>query len=109
MVGIGKRKLSELSDDELAAEARRRRIKRNGAAKFQLPPRHIRRHLAALELSDTASRDEVEKAYHRLLDKYDPEKRRGDDKKYDAAMELTRSLTRAYRKAKEWFEEQQKK
>ena len=104
MASIGDRKLKDFSDQELEAEARRRRMKRTGARSNR--PRHILRHLAALELSDSATRSEVEAAYLRLIDKYDPEKRKGDPKKFDAAQELTRSLTRAYRTVLEHLDKQ---
>ena len=104
MASIGNRKLKDFSDDELEAEARRRRMKRSGGR--ALPPRHILRHLAALELSDSVTRPEVEAAYLRLIDKYDPEKRKGDPKKFDAAQELSRSLTRAYRTILEYLDAQ---
>ncbi|MFK7999471.1 MAG: DnaJ domain-containing protein [Polyangiales bacterium] len=99
---IGGRKLTELSDKELQAEAVRRRKLRSGG---QSVPPEMKRYFASLELAETATREEVEDAYVRLVEKYDPEKRRGDPKKFEAAKELSRSLSRAYRRLSEWFEQ----
>lgn len=98
---IDGRKLTELSDDELRSEAARRRKLRNGGS--SVPP-EIKRYFASLELAETATRDEVEDAYVRLIEKYNPEKRRGDTKKFEAAKELSRSLSRAYRRLSDWYE-----
>ncbi|MFT5358316.1 MAG: DnaJ-domain-containing protein 1 [Polyangiales bacterium] len=98
---IGGRKLTELSDEELRSEATRRRKLRTGG---QSMPAEMKRYFASLELAETATRDEVEDAYVRLIEKYDPEKRRGDAKKFEAAKELSRSLSRAYRRLSDWFE-----
>lgn len=98
---IDGRKLTELSDDELRREAARRRKLRSGG---QSVSAEMKRYFASLELSDTATREEVEAAYVRLIEKYDPEKRRGDPKKFEAAQELSRSLSRAYRRLTDWFD-----
>lgn len=98
---IGGRKLTELSDEELQAEAVRRRKLRSGG---QSVPAEMKRYFASLELTETATREEVEEAYVRLVEKYNPEKRRGDAKKFEAAKELSRSLSRAYRRLSDWFE-----
>ncbi len=99
---IGDKPLNQLSDAELEAEAARRRRLRGRKGRGQPgawngpAPRFVRRNLAALELEEGASREDVETAYARLMAKYDPEKRRGDEKKYEAAKKLSRSLTEAY-------------
>lgn len=98
---IGGRKLTELSDDELRSEAARRRKARSGG---QVVSAEMKRYFASLELPETATRDEVEDAYVRLVEKYNPEKRRNDPKKFEAAKELSRSLSRAYRRLSKWFE-----
>ena len=100
---IGDRKLTELSDGELQAEAARRRKLRAGG--HSLVSAEMKRYFASLELSETATREEVEAAYVRLIEKYNPEKRRGDPKKFEAAQELSRSLSRAYRRLSDWFEQ----
>lgn len=104
--------LSELTDAELEAEARRRRIARGGrsgrrnAERFSTPER-VLKSLKSLGLGPSASKKEVQKAYLALLDRYDPEKRKHDAKKYETAKTLTAALSEAYREVITYFETRQ--
>ncbi|MEM6956704.1 MAG: hypothetical protein AAF645_13505 [Myxococcota bacterium] len=114
-----KRPLRDMSDTELRAEAdrrRRQRQKRGGLVDpigggpttrpgASEPDATVRRAFASLEVSESASPEEVEAAYHRLIEKYNPEQRRGDKDKYEAALSLSRQLSRSYRTITRWFEE----
>lgn len=100
------RRLADLTDEELAAEVRRRRAARTGPAPSTPSPSRqpagstalkVRQWYANLELPEGAGPDEVEAAYERLVRRYDPDRHRGDPQRHRAALELTRSLTRAYR------------
>jgi DnaJ-domain-containing protein 1 len=103
--------LAALDDRELLDEVRRRRERRaggRGAASPRTaagerpagPPAsasQVRQWYANLELSPGADATAVEAAYERLIRRYDPDRHRNDPAKHRAALELTRSLTRAYR------------
>ncbi|MFW5876381.1 MAG: J domain-containing protein [Myxococcota bacterium] len=103
----GKR-LAELTDAELAEEARRRRATRSGRSPERSPPprpasaarpdaKQVRRWYANLEVPEGTDLDGVERAYERLMRRYDPDRHRHDPERHRAAVELVRSLTRAYR------------
>jgi DnaJ-domain-containing protein 1 len=102
--------LADLSDGELRAEAQRRRALRSRGGQGSPsdpapappsqpgePPPQVRQWYANLEVPVGADRGAVEAAYERLARRYDPERHRGDADKHRAALDLTRSLTRAYR------------
>lgn len=97
-----------MTDAELEAEARRRRQARGGKAasgsRFDTPA-SVLKALRSLELGASASRQDVQKSYLRLLKKYDPEKRKGDPKKYESAKKLTAALGEAYREIIAYFDE----
>jgi DnaJ-domain-containing protein 1 len=98
----GKR-LSDLTDEELREERARRR--------GQLPPdasrptlQRVRQYLANLELSSGASWPEVQRAYERLRERYDPRKHEGHPERHETAKELSESLARAYEALRRYFE-----
>ena len=98
--------LRELTDKELADEVRRRRSEHaeDDSTEKQLEarsPKRIRQYLANLELSAGATLSEVERAYQRLRQRYDPAKHKDDPEKNRAARELTKSLQRAYQALRE--------
>jgi DnaJ-domain-containing protein 1 len=103
--------LAALDDRELLDEVRRRRERRAGGRSATSPrpaageraagppasASQVRQWYANLELSPGANAAAVETAYARLIRRYDPDRHRNDPAKHRAALELTRSLTRAYR------------
>lgn len=119
MVDLGQRsfgstgkRLSELDDDELRAEAERRRTRRKEGSPAAEPrreaaspnerapsptPKQVRKWYANLEVREGADLATVEQAYERLIRRYDPDRHRDDPERHQAALALSRSLTRAYR------------
>ena len=99
--GPGKKKLAELSDAELAAERKRRRKSEepDDRPSFQ----RVRQYLANLELETGATWPEIERAYARLRERYSPDKHRDHPERHETAVELTDSLTRAYRALRRYF------
>lgn len=111
--------LSRLTDGELQREAKRRRAARRAAdrpahadeesaergasghavhaADPAETPTRVRQWYANLELPEGAGSSEVERAYGQLVRRYDPDRHKDDPERYQAALALTRSLTRAYR------------
>ena len=96
--GPTKKKLFELTDEELLQEITRRRELRNPNAtrRTSAPPQRIRQYFANLELDPTATLRDVERAYRLLIQKYDPDKHVDDVDKHSAAKDLSASLTAAY-------------
>ena len=97
--------ISELSDSELKAEARRRRAARGGSAGHEessQPSRakgsvdRTRQYLANLGLRMDAGFSEIERAYRDLSKKYDPSRFADDDQKKTVAEQLRGQLTEAY-------------
>ncbi len=103
--------VAALSDEELRAEAERRRRRRGGrdtrlgrdrsAARERLARRgglssRMRGYYANLELAPGATMDEVRAAYGRLREKYHPRHHEGDAEKIAAAQTLLDGLTEAY-------------
>lgn len=98
--------LSQLSDADLEREAQRRRRARRGQSEAPAPrdKRQVAQWLANLELSQRASRAEVEEAYEKLVAKYGAagEDSKGPRKK--ASDKLVASLGEAYRGLLDYFE-----
>jgi DnaJ-domain-containing protein 1 len=108
------RSVTDLADDELAAELQRRRRARatprrsspadvgstsvdtRSAASAAVARHDAGRYFAMLELPPTASADAVEKRYRELQAKYDPERHAADPDKHRTAKRLASELTRAY-------------
>jgi len=106
--------ISELSDSELKAEARRRRAGREGdrerdgepaASRGVISPGRTRQYLANLGLRVDAGFSEIEKAYRELSQKYDPSQFADDDKKKSVAEKLRGQLTEAYDGLREALED----
>lgn len=100
--GPRKKKLSELTDEELRDERARRR--------GEQPPdeprptlQRVKQYLANLELSPGATWPEVERAYKRLRERYSPEKHEGHPERHETAVELNESLAKAYRALRSYF------
>ena len=103
-------KLSELSDEELERELRRRRAKRgySGPSEDRLPSSRrsrrggrtpgwkVRQWYRNLELEPGAPREDVEDAYKRLNERYSPERHADDPEKHRAARQLVAGLREAY-------------
>ena len=123
--GIRGKKLAELSDAELEEELQRRRRQRGAsggteatkATKAKSPPRasgqtraarppgwKVRQWFRDLELEPGASEADVERAYQRLLAKYDPDKYSGDAEKHRAAVRLVVGLREAYDGLRDHFD-----
>ena len=103
--GPDDKKLGELTDAELRDELRWRRQKSAPKPEAARPPlRRVKQYLANLELSPGATWSEVQRAYDRLLDRYDPDKHGDHPERHETAVELTDSLTRAYQALRRYFE-----
>ena len=100
--GAGRKKLGELTDDELLSELARRRGEQ---APEQLRPtlKRVRQYLANLELSPGATWPEVERAYKRLRKRYSPDKHEGHPERHQTALELSESLSKAYQALRTYF------
>ena len=96
------KKLAELTDDELAAEQARRRGEQPAEGARPTLQR-VRQYLANLELNPGATWPEVERAYKRLRERYSPDKHEGHPERHETAVELSESLTKAYRALREYF------
>ena len=98
--------LSTLSDGDLQREAQRRRRARRGESDVSPPrdQRQVAQWLANLELSQRASRNEVEDAYQKLVTKYGAAAEAADGPKKKAADKLLSSLGEAYRGLLDYFE-----
>ncbi|MGF1466888.1 MAG: DnaJ domain-containing protein [Sandaracinaceae bacterium] len=121
--------LAELSDEELDQELRRRRRQRGAEAvddrpagpgralgdtaralarsffrRRDDPPKSLEQCYANLELAPGASLEELRRSYRRLMRRYDPDKHVDDPEKHAAARELSRELTRAYRRVLDHLE-----
>ena len=116
---IASKDLKQLSDAELDAELVRRRRARGQNSPAPIPREEplpkarraapepanrrdrapgwkVRQWYRDLELEPGASLAEVESAYQRLLDRYDPDKHIGDAEKHRAATRLAAGLGEAY-------------
>lgn len=100
--GPAGKKLADLTDEELRQERMRRR---GGEPSAEAPPtfQTVRQYLANLELSPGATWPEVERAYARLRERYSPDKHEGHPERHETAVELSESLTRAYRALRRYF------
>ena len=102
--------ISELSDSELKAEARRRRAARGGTSSQSPESERSRtrgsvdrtkQYLANLGLRMDAGFSEIDRAYRDLSKKYDPSRFADDDQKKTVAEQLRGQLTEAYEGLKE--------
>ena len=100
--GPGRKKLGELSNQELLAERDRRRGE-PAAAEPRPTFQRVRQYLANLELSPGATWPEVERAYKRLRERYHPDKHEGHPERHETAVELSDSLSRAYQALRQYF------
>ena len=98
--------LSQLSDAELEREAQRRRRARRGQSEEPAPrdKRQVAQWLANLELSQRASRAEVEEAYQKLVTKYGAAAEKSEGPRKKASDKLVASLGEAYRGLLDYFE-----
>ena len=105
--GASGKKLSELTDQELLDERRRRR---GDPATGQGRPgwKRVKQYLANFELSPSATWTDVERAYVRMLERYRPDKHAADPERHRAAQELTESLTNAYQVLQRYFDRAEK-
>lgn len=83
--------IRNLKDDELAAEAQERHLRRSRGAK----PERVLQYFANLELDPGASVEAIEASYARLVERYDPERQSTPAKKATAEA-LLRSLREAH-------------
>lgn len=99
--------VAELSDQELEEELLRRRRERarrreneqrgtHGTDKDSPERKRLLQCYANLELEPGATAADVRRAYRTLMQKYHPDKHRGDAERLAAATKLTQSLTEAY-------------
>jgi len=100
--GPSGKKLADLSGEELRAERARRRGQQP-ADEARPTLQRVRQYLANLELSPGASWPEVERAYQRLRDRYNPQKHEGHPERHETALELNESLGRAYQALRRYF------
>ena len=101
-IGPTGKKLRDMTDAELREEIDRRRNRRRPESS-QPTQRRVKQYLANLELSPGATWAEVERAYGRLRERYDPDKHLDHPGRHDTALELSESLTRAYDALREYF------
>ncbi|MGB8332471.1 MAG: hypothetical protein WCE62_20270 [Polyangiales bacterium] len=101
--GPSAKKLADLSDQELLDERTRRRGE-HPSDETRPTWKRVTQYLANLELSPGATWPEVERAYQRLRDRYDPEKHEADPDRHRIATELNDSLTKAYRALRRYFQ-----
>jgi len=100
--GPERKKLAELSDQELQDERARRRGEQ--PAEVARPTlQRVRQYLANLELSPGATWPEIERAYKHLRDRYNPEKHEAHPERHDMALELSESLNKAYQSLRAYF------
>jgi hypothetical protein len=105
--GPSGKKLSELTDEELSDERKKRR--RDPETEEARPGwKRIRQYLANLELGPGATWMDVDHAYARMLERYRPEKHAEDPERHRAAQELTDSLTKAYQALRRHFDRAEK-
>lgn len=110
--GPSHKRLADLDDQELRREAQRRRARREGstppppargtpppapASRPAAMPPHVLQWYANLEIPVGSDLPTVEAAYQRLVRRYDPSRHGDDPDRHRTALELVRSLTRAYR------------
>ena len=100
--GPARKKLSELSDQELRAE-RTRRHREERSAEPRPSWQRVKQYFANLELSPGATWPDVERAYHRLLERYHPSKHQDQPDKHETAEQLNDSLNKAYRGLRRYF------
>jgi hypothetical protein len=100
--GPSGKKLADLSDDELLAERARRRGERTTSAS-EPSWKRVKQYLANLELNPGATWPEIERAYERLRERYNPEKHEADPARFRAAEELNASLANAYQALRRYF------
>ncbi len=104
---VGQKTVAELSDRELEEELLRRRRERarrregeqkgtHGTEKDSPERKRLLQCYANLELEPGASVADVKQAYRTLMQKYHPDKHRGDPERLAAATQLAQSLTEAY-------------
>lgn len=96
------KKLGELTDEELRDERARRRDEQP-VEEARPTLQRVKQYLANLELGSGATWPEVERAYKRLRERYSPDKHEGHPERHETAVELSESLTRAYRALKTYF------
>jgi len=94
--------LRDMTEEELREELARRREQRQPES-IKPTLRRVKQYLANLELSPGATWPEVERAYRRLRERYDPEKHEGHPERHETAIDLSDSLTRAYEALREHF------
>lgn len=100
--GPAGKKLAELTNEELRAERARRRGEQpvdEGRPTLQ----RVKQYLANLELSPGASWPEIERAYQRMRERYNPQKHEGHPERHETALELNESLSRAYQALRRYF------
>jgi hypothetical protein len=100
--GAAAKTLAELSDEELLEERARSRGERS-TSESGLSWKRVKQYLANLELNPGATWPEVERAYERLRERYDPEKHEADPARFRAAEELNASLASAYQALRRYF------
>jgi hypothetical protein len=100
--GPSGKKLADLSDDELLAERARFRGERP-ASESRPSWKRVKQYLANLELNPGATWPEIERAYERLRERYNPEKHEADPARFRAAEELNASLANAYQALRRYF------
>ena len=105
--GPSGKKLAELTDRELLDERSRRRGD-PASDQTQLGWKRVKQYLANFELSPSASWQDVERAYVRMLERYRPDKHAADPERHRAAQELTESLTSAYQALRRYFDRSEK-
>lgn len=100
--GPAAKALAELSDEELLEERARSRGERS-TSESQPSWKRVKQYLANLELDPGATWPEVERAYERLRERYDPEKHEADPARFRTAEELNASLASAYQALRRYF------
>lgn len=104
---LGQKTVAELTDQELEDELLRRRRERarrregeqkgtHGTERDSPERKRLLQCYANLELSPGATQADVRRAYRALMQKYHPDKHRGDAERLAAATQLAQSLTEAY-------------
>lgn len=104
---LGQKTVAQLTDQELEDELLRRRRERarrreneergtRGTEKDSPERKRLLQCYANLELEPGATAADVRRAYHALMQKYHPDKHRGDPERLTAATQLAESLTDAY-------------
>lgn len=75
----------------------------SGVGRDQSIPADVRQALHDLELAPGASIEEIRAAYRRQLRLYHPDRHAADRDRYEAASEVTRRLTLAYRRLCDYY------